>query len=286
MSLLKSFLKEPLVHFLFIGFALFIIFNEAGDNNNNDIIVVDHDRLLTFIQYRAKEFDQQKYSQILDSLPAEQKQNLINDYVREEALYREAKALRLDQNDNVARRRMIQQLEYMTRGFITTNINLSDADLQQFLNENQVNYTVADKITFTHVFLKSEDKTKSLLDDLNNNQVAFHQAMQYGDRFLYKRNYVNKDAEEIASHFGSAMRISLFDLKPSDKIWQGPFRSDYGYHLVMLTDHKAGYVPTLNDIRERVRQDAFQLLIQKKLDEAMQLIVEQYDVDLMMGKAR
>ncbi len=116
---MRRLLKEPLVHFLLAGLALVVIYqvSGSGDLANSKTVVVDKQTLLTFMQYRAKAFNQQSFEARLDALTSEQLQLLIDDYVREESLYREAQAMQLERNDYIIRRRLIQKLEFITKGF-------------------------------------------------------------------------------------------------------------------------------------------------------------------------
>ena len=45
------------------------------------------------------------------------RQQLVDDYIRDEVLFREALALNLDNNDQLIRRRLIQKMEYLSQGF-------------------------------------------------------------------------------------------------------------------------------------------------------------------------
>ena len=275
-----------------MGLVLFLAFDLISKDEQSDAlnrIVVDRDRLLTFMQFRSKIFEADRIGDALDNLPEEELQKLIDDYVREEALYREAKALNLDKNDYTSRRRLIRQLEFINQGFISSSITLSEMDLQGHLDAHNDRYYVPPKITFTHVFFnadkRGEDSAHALalakLDELNESQVPFHKALSHGDRYLYHRNYVNKEADEIASHFGPAMQKQLFALDANDKIWHGPFHSPYGSHLVMVTRHTAGYAPPLKEVRQRVEQDAIQARLKLELDRINQSIVDAYEVEVV-----
>lgn len=294
---MNRFWREPLLHFLAIGIGLFFIYGFIGEGSEGfvaDRIVVDREGLLTFMQFRSKTFDATRFNQILDELPETERQSLIDDYVREEALYREAKALGLDQNDYVARRRLIQQLEFITRGFLTVDIRLSEKDLQAYLDENGTNYFVPEKITFTHVFYsaerhgadKAEKLAKQALNALNAKRVAFYEGISWGDRFLYHRNYVGKTEDEIASHFGASMQEQVFAIEmderyPDKESWHGPAQSPYGFHLVMVTKKVAGYMPGLAAVRQRVEQDALQAKLRIELDKAFDDIVTRYKVHII-----
>ncbi len=60
MERLRSFLSDPLAHFLALGLGIFLVyFAVSPDDQFNDDprkIVVDRDALLTFIQYRTRTF--------------------------------------------------------------------------------------------------------------------------------------------------------------------------------------------------------------------------------------
>ena len=292
--MLTRVIKDPLLHFLLIGLCLFFAFDYMTKNDEGielNRIVVDRERLLTFMQNRAKIFEADRFGELLDQLSEQELQELIVDYVQEEALYREAKALNLDRDDYIARRRLIQQLEFITRGFISAGTGLSEEDLQAWYKTRKDEYAVPPRITFTHVFLNSakhgKEKTKALalakLSELNDKRVPFHAAMSHGDRFLYHTNYVEKGKDEITSHFGQTMSKQLFALAPDEHLWLGPFQSAYGFHLVMVTMQAAGYVPTLAEIRQKVERDALQELVDTEVDEAIQSIIADYKVDIASG---
>ncbi len=283
--------REPLLHFLAIGAGLFFVYGavvEDGARVDTNRIEVDREALLTFMQYRAKTFDSARFNAMLDASSAPERQALIDDYVREEALYREAKALGLDENDYVARKRLVQQLEFITRGFITEGTRLSEEELQAYLVENAARYFVAPEITFTHVFFnterhgaeKAEELAQATLKELTAKQIAFHEAISWGDRFLYHRNYVGKKTGEIASHFGAAMQDGLFALDGDGERWHGPFESPYGFHLAMVTKRTDGHAPELDAVRVRVEQDALQARLKTELDKTLASIADGYEVDV------
>lgn len=135
-------LREPLVHFTILGCGLFIIYGafNKGEADGENPIVVTQDRLLTFMQYRAKVFDKPRFSDVLDKLPEKQITHLINDYIRQEALYREAKAFGLDKNNYSSRQRLIQQLEYVVKNIVAVETGLSEEGLQTYFLENKNKY--------------------------------------------------------------------------------------------------------------------------------------------------
>lgn len=283
-------LREPLIHFLLMGACLFAIFNAingdvAADDGNT--IEVTQEKLLSFIQYRARKFDPDDTARQLDTMSEQQRQQLTDAFVREEVLYREAKALALDSNDYVARQRLIQQMRYLTESFIQVTIDDSDAAVKKYLADNSDRYRKPAEATFTHVFFSTAQRraaeakvlAEKQLKQLNNDNILFHQGIGYGERFLYHRNYVNKEADHIASHFGEPMQQAVFALSPSDTQWHGPYQSPYGYHLVMLTQNTPTAMPSLAEVKGRVVSDIYREQQQEVVNKAIEQLISRYQVN-------
>ena len=278
------------MHFLAAGFALFVLFglvNEGDDaNRNSKMIVVDRNALLRFVQFRSKAFDPTLAAERLDGLSERDVRRLIDEYVREEVLHREALALGLERDDYVIRRRMVQKVEFITEGFAEASNQVDERELQRYFEANKEDYYVEPHVTFAHVFFDKDKHGRELaralankeLRRLNAKKVPFSDAPKYGDRVLYHVNYVERTPDYVSSHFGVPMAAKIFGLEPDDRLWRGPFDSPYGSHLVMLTRSKGGRDPQLDEIRVRVLEDASRALVRKRTEEAIDRIVDSYDV--------
>ena len=77
------------------------------------------------------------------------------------------------------------------------------------------------------------------------------------------------------------MAKQVFVLKAVDNMWRGPYQSPYGFHLVMVTAQVAGRTPKLEEIRDRVFEDARQATIRKQTDKAIQGIIKRYKIQLV-----
>ena len=226
-------------------------------------ISIDDGTLVQFMQLRAKTFKPADAMAALKALSASERQLLIDDYARAEVLFREAMALNLDKNDQIIRRRLIQKMDYLAQGFYDESTPLTDADLQTYSEQHRQDYQKAAEATFTHVFISSErrsvNETKAqastLQQELNRTETPFENAARHGERFLYNRNYVNRQDDEISSHFGSQFQEQLFALEPDER-WQGPIQSNFGWHLVLLVKNTPAYIPELMAIGSAVFADA------------------------------
>ncbi len=85
MQPLRRLLREPLVHFVLLGGAVFcawLVF-KSDDYSSTDeaTIVVDRRSLLTFMQYRASAFDPDVFAAALDEMSQDELDHLIAAYV-------------------------------------------------------------------------------------------------------------------------------------------------------------------------------------------------------------
>ncbi len=104
---MKRFVREPLVHFLLLGAALFAAYSIYGgeEASHDDRIVVTAGK----VEHLATLF-----SRAWQRPPTRQElTGLIEDFVREEAAYREGVAMGLDRNDTIIRRRIRQKLDFV-----------------------------------------------------------------------------------------------------------------------------------------------------------------------------
>ena len=292
-----KFLKDPLAHFLALGLGLFLLYaalnpgGGAGDDPKR--IVVDRDGLLTFLQYRTKTFQPKLAAARLDAMPKEKLKRLIDDYVREEALHREALALGLGRNDYVIKRRMIQKIDFITQGFAEAVIKLSEDDIKAYYDAKKARYREQAYITFTHVFFDTERHkpdeaaalAKAKLAELKAGPVPFSDAPKHGARFPYGVNYVERTRDQVESHFGKPMTRALFELEPDDSAWRGPFHSPYGTHLVMVVGKKNARTPPLEEVRARVKADLTSKRRKQQSEKAIKAIVDSYRVEVdLKGK--
>lgn len=286
---MRRILREPLLHFLIAGGAIYLLFAWwGGDAARSDPhrILVDRAALLQYMQYQAQAFEPKTFAAQLDAMTPAQRQQLIDDYVREEVLYREAKALGLERGDYVMRQRLVQKMGFLLEVHAATPV--TEAELQKYLDAHRDLYHVAPSWTFTHVFVDRSRRGEpdarriagQLLRQLNEKHAGFNDAPRYSDRFPFLQNYVERTQEYIASHFGAAFAGELARLPLDAGRWQGPLKSDQGWHAVLLTARADARTPVLAEVRAQVQDD-----LQRDRDAALQeqstqALIDQYRVEL------
>jgi peptidyl-prolyl cis-trans isomerase C len=258
---LKKTFKEPLLHFLLLGGLLYLLVDTFADTplHDNYAIDVNSEVMVKFLQFQNKAFNASLAKNKWEGLDKEEKKKLVADYIREEVMYREALNMGLDLDDQIIRRRLIQKIEFINTGFTSSLAGIDEKKLSQHFTDNIKNYLIEESMTFSHVFFdktlgQSQQKAQAMVQQLNAQSVPFEHASQFGQRFVFHRNYVDRTKNFVASHFGLPFSQQVFTLKPSDT-WHGPIQSKYGSHLVNVKNNHPERIPNLEEVASQVLQD-------------------------------
>ncbi len=289
MEVLRRLLREPLIHFVLLGVALFAIYDVVSVDDARDtqsrVINVDRETLVEFLQYRSAAFEPEYFNTQFDALSEEQQAELARNYVREEAMAREARALGLDRNDYVIKRRLIQKVEYLVADTDLDPDPPSEENLRRYYEEHRADFGIPAEYTFTHVFADAEidrqggpeAEARSLLARMRADSAEFNDAPAYGDRFPYQRNFVRQNLRPIADIFGPEFATTLTQLQPGDT-WQGPIMSQFGAHLVMLTAQQDARKPEFEEVRAQVLAAVLDQRRTNTREVLLDELVDQYDV--------
>lgn len=267
-------LREPLLHFLLGGAALFLLYGEAaGRDDAPDQIVIDERRVANLASTFQRTWMRPPTRSELDGLVAE--------YVKEEVLYREALALGLDDDDLIIRRRLRQKMEFLSSD-LADAAEPSEAELEGYLEENQAAFRLPATTTFVQVYLDAEradaaERAGALLERLAASPVADRPA---GDATLLPEGLQRASDRDVANQFGTEFAQALGAAPVG--VWSGPIRSSYGLHLVRVGERVAGRLPPLAEIRDRVDLEWSVAQRQEANDAFYRALRERYRVEVRM----
>ena len=247
-------LREPLVHFMLIGAAIYLLYGafaeQAPEADDKTIVVTagEVEWMQTAWQKRwnrpptAAEFD-----------------GLMQQYIRETVLYREALTMGLNKHDQVIRRRLAQKLEFLAKDLVALTPP-GEEDLHTYFEEHKQRYQQPALYTFTQVFIDPDKRGDATLDDaqkIKTELIALgddiDDAGALGDSFMLQNYFPQKDQVEIQKQFGRGFTESLVALSPGQ--WHGPVLSGYGVHLVYVQAVSEPPAPVFAEVRERVEQE-------------------------------
>lgn len=247
-SFIKRCLREPLLHFLIAGFALFALyggFNGTTANQDPQRIEITADDIQRIeISWRAR----------WQRPPTDQQlQGMLDEYVREEILYREALKLGLEKGDTIIRRRLAQKMDFLAEDVASLR-EPAPGVLEAWYNKHQDQYAPPPLATFHHVFFA--------LDKRGANAQAQAQAALRGltdrnsgagDAFMFESAYTEQSQDQVARIFGSKFALSLFQQPPGS--WVGPVESGFGWHLVWIDTLAKPPAPAFETLAQQVKSD-------------------------------
>lgn len=206
---------------------------------------------------------------------------LVDQYINDEVLYREALAMGFDRDDTVVRCRMAQKVKFISNGLITIDTP-SEKELQSYLDTHTSKYQLAGKITFRHIYFnlaKHDASMETEAEQLLAKLLEFNIGMSVdsvGDGFLHGTEFINIKEFELNRLLGKEFTQALFE-KPVGK-WVGPLASSYGLHLIFIESKSRAKTAALEEAKESVLED-WMTEERKKANEAfVKSLREQYAV--------
>ena len=273
---LVSLLKEPIVPFLLVGAGLFEMqawWSSSGGRASSEIVVSD-EQAVTMVKAFARTWQRPPSQQEL--------QSLFDDHVRTGVLVREARALGLDRNDTIVRRRLRQKMEFVSDG--TLNVPApTDQQLQRHLEANADRFRGEARVSFEQVFLDPARRGTRLNRDaeelktrLNGDGGGVDPASLGDPLAMAGARWTDERRGELVAQFGTAFTDALLQQPPG--VWAGPVASAYGQHLVRVSALKPGALPALAEVREAVTRHWQQAQRQQLKEAHYQELLGQYSV--------
>jgi hypothetical protein len=252
MQLIRRLLREPLLHFLLIGTALFLLYGALNRGRS------DAPREIVISAARVEAIAENFATVWMRPPTAVELKGLIDDYVAEEIYYREAIAMGLDQDDTVIRRRLRQKMDFISEG-IADSVEPTDAQLQGYLESNAGKFASPAELTFRQVYLSAERRGERARSDAEK-LLAQLQAgagpvdpAEAGDPTLLPAAMASASPQAIVNAFGQVFATQI-DEAPVGQ-WAGPIESAFGLHIVRVDERVAGKAPTLAEIRPSVLRE-------------------------------
>jgi peptidyl-prolyl cis-trans isomerase C len=245
---IRRWAREPLLHFLVIGAALFVIYHWLNSSAANS----DTSRRIELTNDDIRQLEISWTAQWQRPPTPKEMHNLVEDKVRQEILYREALALGLDRDDTIVKRRLAQKMEFLTDD-VSALRDPSLDELKKWYAKNGSQFSLASRITFRHLYFspdkrgaQARDAAASALAKLPDKSTATIDLTTLGDPFMFQDHYGQSTPDQVANVFGKKFAEELFELRPG--AWHGPVESGLGWHLVWVDSSTPGRTPEFEEV--------------------------------------
>jgi peptidyl-prolyl cis-trans isomerase C len=253
LTALRRWLREPLLHFLLLGVALFAVnaYTQRGrggvESSKQIALSLDDVRQL------AMYFESQWHRP-----PTPDEFNrLVENKVQEEVLYREALAMGLDKDDTIVKRRMAQKMQFLAEDVAAAR-EPTTPELKSWYEQNSEKFAQPSRFSFRHLYFspdrrgaRAHDDAAQALAQLTGQPQDAKLAASLADPFMFQEYYRDRTPEYLGKEFGPQFAQAVERLFSGS--WQGPIESGFGWHLVYVDTVIPGRVPAFEEIESDVR---------------------------------
>lgn len=223
----KTLLREPLLHFFAIALVAFGL-RQAMTPVESEIVIdqalVDGLRRVGGVGSGAEQSDDV----------------LVEAWLRDELLFREALAMGLERGDEIVRRRLVLKMESILSAL---DREPSAEELASFLEANASDFVTPANVSLEHVFFSEDHRDDAHADA----SMALQQESPVGDAFMLGTRELRRTTEQLDQRFGARFGQDVVALDGDG--WLGPVESRYGWHLVRITERNTSAAPALEAIR-------------------------------------
>lgn len=265
-----TFVRDPLVHFFLFGCAIFgwfYVLNPASETSENPKEIEITEQVYDVLQTR---FEAQ-----MQRAPTEQEAlALVNQYIRQEILVREALALGLDQGDGIVRNRMIQKMAFLTESAAQSAVP-DEATLIEHIDAYPDRFQSPAKMTFEQIGISSamsQADVAKFLAKLNAGEAPPADAISS----MLMPKMERADQLQIDGTFGRGMYSQLLGVEPGK--WTGPVISGYGSHVVRVTEVIEPTPLSLDKVRDKAIADWRNTLAVRLRETNEETLLSQYSI--------
>jgi peptidyl-prolyl cis-trans isomerase C len=246
-------LREPLLHFLVLGIALFVVDGYLHRGRGG----VESSKQIALTLDALRQLDLYFESQWRRPPTPEEFNRLVENKVQEEVLYREALAMGLDKDDTIVKRRMAQKMQFLAEDVAAAHEPTTD-ELKTWYEKNAEKFASPSRATFRHVYFSFDHRGQRTHDDavkalakMAGQPEDSKLATSLADPFMFQDYYGDRALEQLAKEFGPTFAQGVFQLQPGS--WQGPIESGYGWHLVWIESITPSRIPTFEEVEPDVK---------------------------------
>ena len=266
---LRRILREPLLHFLLIGAALFIYYGHHAPGGGDD-------RRIIVTQQQVDDLAQQFRLTWSRPPTGAELRSLVDAYVHDEVLYREGMAAGLGREDTVIKRRVRQKIEVMAEEDSARN-TASDVDLEAYLKAHPEKFVRPAVVSFEQLYFGTPTSgTVAQIAEAKAALAAGKEPAGLGRPTMLPRRIDSQDIDIVGRDFGAEFAAALATLPVGQ--WSGPVPSGFGVHLVRVAAWTPPASPGLAQIRPAVQREWENERRHSALDTSYQRMRANYDV--------
>ena len=219
MSMIVKLLREPLLHFVIAGALLFglytLVSNGSSEQQQDAPVRIGAGEVLWLSQTFSNQWKRDPTREELNALLATLQE--------EELMAREARAIGLDQNDTIVRRRLAQKLSFSVAE--TSRIaDPTEEELRRFFATHIERYRPEARVSFEQVYFsparrqRAEADAAAVLKKIATVE-GDHGSPAEGDPLLIESTFHDVELRAVSGLFGSEFARAVFAMPTGAVEW-------------------------------------------------------------------
>ena len=190
---------------------------------------------------------------------AEELRKAMEQYVRQEILYREALARDFDRNDPTVRLAMVRKVMMLGTARAEAT-EPSDKEMQAYFALRQERYRIPAVVDLLQVFVSVDKRgdqasadAEKILIELREQDPQANELEAYGDSIMLAHVNADMSEHDLDRTFGKGFGKAVAALEPGQ--WAGPVESGYGLHLAKVLRREDAAIPDWKEVRRKLVTD-------------------------------
>jgi len=217
-----------------------------------------------------------EFNQLWEQVPEEYKTQLdknmlLDQIISEKLLIQEAIIMGLEEDNDVLEqiKKMTDQIlvQALIEREILDKVDVTDEEVLEYYEQYKDSFTEKEQVHLYNILLETEEEAQDILGQLKTGEdfsgIAIEKstgpsAAQGGDLGYLSKGTILPEIEEV-----------IFTLEVEEL--SGVVKTDFGFHILKITDKKPEIVKTLEEVKEEI----LQTLLPDKQKEAFENLLEE-----------
>ena len=258
-------LRNPLFLFIILGFAAFLLYSWLKPEEREEIRVTP--QIVADLVAQDEALSLRKPDE-------ERTQELIENYIQEEIMLREAFELGYHTSDGRVRKRLLSLMRTSLQDQIAEP---TYNQLQAYFEENKRDYSTGETRTFLQIYF--DPSLNEVIPDLatiNTQYADYTGEERAGDFAPVSNRQIENSYELVGRTFGKEIADAVFNAELNQ--WFGPLKSSAGLHYLKVLEVYASEEARFEDVESFVSMDYVFKKTRESQDEKIELLRSKYNI--------
>lgn len=270
-KLTQTLKNQLLLQYLFFGLILFLVAQWQDDNmKSKNTIHFSSEHQQNLIEEFKHEYHRKPNKEELEGLLA--------DAIKQEVLLREAVKHKIDQHDEIIRRRMISKMGFIVQSIASVEPPQNEA-LLEYYNNHLDSYLTPATYSLRHLYFSDKAAAEDTMNNITQRAINFEQAKSNSNQFVHGDTFKHKTLKELNQIFGISFVKAIQQSEQHTQAF-GPIASLYGYHIIQLDSVAPPSIAKFEDIRGQVYNDWFIAAKEVAQQRAYENLLSEYQINI------